>query len=88
MADVPVGLGHWILAVLPIVVLLVFLVPLRWRAPEAAPMAMFTVAIVSLVAFKTSWHRYIADGSWKRSLDRNIAPSGYSLPSPPTPGAF
>jgi lactate permease len=56
MADVPVGLGHWLLAVLPIVVLLVFLVPLRWRAPEAAPLAMFTVAIVSLVAFKTSCH--------------------------------
>jgi glutamate transport system substrate-binding protein len=30
--------------------------------------------------------RYIADGSWKRSLERNIAPSGYSLPRPPTPG--
>jgi len=29
---------------------------------------------------------YIADGTWKRSLDRNIAPSGYSLPAPPTPG--
>jgi hypothetical protein len=43
------------LAVLPIVVLLVFLVPLRWRAPEAAPVAMFTVAIVALVAFKTPW---------------------------------
>jgi lactate permease len=56
MADVPVGLGHWILAILPIVVLLVFLVPLRWRVSEAAPLAMFTVAIVSLVAFKTSWH--------------------------------
>jgi glutamate transport system substrate-binding protein len=30
--------------------------------------------------------RYIADGSWKRSLERNIAPSDYSLPAPPTPG--
>jgi glutamate transport system substrate-binding protein len=30
--------------------------------------------------------RYFADGSWKRSLERNIAPSGYSLPAPPTPG--
>src|SRR5262245_40798022 len=29
---------------------------------------------------------YIADGSWRRSLERNIAPSGYSLPAPPTPG--
>ena len=27
---------------------------------------------------------YIADGSWKRSLEHNIAPSGYALPSPPT----
>jgi glutamate transport system substrate-binding protein len=31
--------------------------------------------------------RYIADGSWKQSLERNIAPSGYSLPGPPTPGS-
>ena len=54
-ADVPVDVLHWVLAVLPIVVLLVFLVPLRWRAPEAAPVAMFTVAIVALVAFKTPW---------------------------------
>jgi len=29
---------------------------------------------------------YFADGSWKRSLERNIAPSGYSLPAPPAPG--
>src|ERR1044071_532859 len=50
---VPVDVLHWVLAVLPIVVLLVFLVPLRWRAPEAAPVAMFTVAIVALIAFKT-----------------------------------
>jgi glutamate transport system substrate-binding protein len=31
--------------------------------------------------------RYIADGSWKRSLERNIAPSGYSLPAAPVVGA-
>ena len=55
-AQLPGGIVHWVLAILPIVVLLVFLVPFRWRAPEAAPMAMFTVAIVSLVAFKTPWH--------------------------------
>jgi glutamate transport system substrate-binding protein len=27
--------------------------------------------------------RYVADGSWRQSLERNIAPSGYSLPAPP-----
>lgn len=55
MIDVPVDVFHWILAILPIVVLLVLLVPLRWRAPEAAPIAMFVAIIVALTAFKTPW---------------------------------
>ena len=54
-AEVPVGILHWLLAILSIVALLVFLVPLRWRAPEAAPMAMFTAAVVALLAFRTPW---------------------------------
>src|SRR5262249_1329263 len=53
--QVPVDLWHWILATLSIVALLIFLVPLRWRAPEAAPIAMFTAAIVALLAFRTPW---------------------------------
>jgi glutamate transport system substrate-binding protein len=28
--------------------------------------------------------QYIDDGSWKRSLDANVRPSGYAIPSPPT----
>lgn len=55
-AQVPVDVVHWLLAILPIVVLLVFLVPLRWRAPEAAPVAMLAAAIIALVAFRTPWH--------------------------------
>src|SRR5262249_58758466 len=51
----PVDLLHWVLAILSIVALLVFLVPLRWRAPEAGPMAMFVAAIVALLAFRTPW---------------------------------
>src|SRR5262249_33935897 len=54
-AKVPVDILHWVLAILPVVALLVFLVPLRWRAPEAGPMAMFTAAIVALIAFRTPW---------------------------------
>jgi lactate permease len=54
-AQVPVDLLHWVLTVLPVVALLVFLVPLRWRAPEAGPMAMFTAAIVAVLAFRTPW---------------------------------
>jgi lactate permease len=51
--QVPVDLFHWILATLPILTLLIFLVPLRWRAPEAGPLSMFVCAIVALVAFRT-----------------------------------
>ncbi len=31
--------------------------------------------------------QYIADGSWKASLRENVGPSGYSIPSAPTPGS-
>lgn len=53
--QVPVDVLHWVLAILPIIALLIFLVPLRWRAPEAGPMAMFTAGIVALLAFRTPW---------------------------------
>lgn len=62
-AQVPVDLLHWVLAILPIVALLVFLVPLKWRAPEAGPMAMFTAAIVALVAFRTPWKTLAVAGA-------------------------
>lgn len=66
-AQVPVDLFHWVLATLPVVALLVFLVPLRWRAPEAGPMAMFTAAIVAVLAFQTPWETLAvasAKGVW------------------------
>ena len=62
-AQIPVDLLHWVLAILPIVVLLVFLVPLKWRAPEAAPMAMFTAAIVALLGFRTPWDTLAVAGA-------------------------
>lgn len=30
--------------------------------------------------------QYIADGSWKKSLQSTVGPSGYDIPDPPTPG--
>lgn len=54
-AALPTDFGHWLLAVLPIVALLMLLVPLRWRAPEAAPIAMFIAAAVAVFAFGTPW---------------------------------
>lgn len=65
--NVPVDVFHWILAILPIVALLVLLVPLRWRAPEAAPIAMFIAAIVAVVFFRTPWETLsvaAAKGVW------------------------
>jgi glutamate transport system substrate-binding protein len=35
----------------------------------------------------TALKAYIADGSWKASLDQTVRPSGYEIPDPPTPGA-
>ncbi|MDW6020267.1 L-lactate permease [Mesorhizobium sp. BAC0120] len=62
-AQVPVDLLHWVLAILSIVALLVFLVPLRWRAPEAGPMAMFVSGIVALLAFRTPWDTLAVAGA-------------------------
>jgi glutamate transport system substrate-binding protein len=31
--------------------------------------------------------QYVADGSWAAALRITVAPSGYSIPSPPTPGS-
>jgi len=61
--QVPVDLLHWILASAAIVALLVFLVPLRWRAPEAGPMAMFAAGIVALLAFRTPWDTLAVAGA-------------------------
>ncbi|NMO05038.1 glutamate ABC transporter substrate-binding protein [Gordonia sp. TBRC 11910] len=42
-------------------------------------------ALVSKV--NAALKQFIADGSWKASLDANVRPSGYNIPSPPTPGS-
>ena len=34
----------------------------------------------------TALKQYISDGSWEASLNKTVGPSGYSIPSPPTPG--
>jgi glutamate transport system substrate-binding protein len=34
----------------------------------------------------TALKQYISDGSWQRALGTTVAPSGYRIPEPPTPG--
>lgn len=33
---------------------------------------------------RTALKDYVSSGAWKKSLDANIAPSGYAIPAPPT----
>ena len=35
----------------------------------------------------TALKQYVSDGSWEKALQITVAPSGYNLPEPPTPGA-
>lgn len=62
-SQLPVDLIHWTLALLPIVVLLVLLVLLRWKAPQAGPVGMFTAAAVALFAFATPWETVAVSGA-------------------------
>jgi glutamate transport system substrate-binding protein len=41
-----------------------------------------------VAAVNTALKQMIDDGSWKKSLDTNVGPSGYTIPSPPTPGTI
>lgn len=50
--ELPVDILHWSAALLPIIVLLVLLAGLRWKAPEAGPVGMFLAGIIALVLFQ------------------------------------
>jgi lactate permease len=52
-AQLPVDFLHWVIALLPIVVLLVLLVALRWKGIEAGPIGMLTAAFIALLVFRT-----------------------------------
>lgn len=53
--QLPIDFLYWGLALLPLIVLLVLLLPLQWTAPKAAPVGMVTAAIIALLAFRTPW---------------------------------
>jgi len=65
--QLPVDLLHWGLALAPLIVLLVLLVALRWKAPEAAPVGLAVAAAIALVAFEAPWETLAvasAKGVW------------------------
>lgn len=70
MADlqIPFDLFRWGLALLPILVLMVLMVMLRWTAPQAGMLGMFTAAGVALFIFQTPLEP-LADGGAKGVWD-------------------
>ncbi|HUG47495.1 MAG TPA: L-lactate permease [Candidatus Limnocylindria bacterium] len=53
MPELPVEPLNWALALLPLVVLLILLAGLHWKAPEAGPIGLFIAAGVAIIAFET-----------------------------------
>ncbi|MDD5702904.1 MAG: L-lactate permease, partial [Dehalococcoidales bacterium] len=51
--QLPVDIIHWIIALLPIAVLIVFLVGLRWKGIEAGPLGMLAAGLIALLVFRT-----------------------------------
>lgn len=49
----PIDVLHWVIAALPLLVLLLLLVVLRWKAPEAGPIGMLVAAVIALLIYRT-----------------------------------
>lgn len=62
-AELPTTTVMWLLALTPIVVLLILLVFLRWRAPEAGPVGMFVAGAIALLAYRTPWLTLAVSGA-------------------------
>lgn len=63
----PIDVVHWLLALAPLVVLLVLLVALKWKAPEAGPVGLLVAGVLALVAFEAPWESVAvasAKGIW------------------------
>jgi len=52
-AQLPLDILHWLVALLPIAVLLVLLAVFQWKGIEAGPAGMLTAAVLALLVFRT-----------------------------------
>ena len=53
-AQLPVNLGLWLVALVPLAAILVLLVGLRWKAASAAPVGYFLAVAAALLIYQTS----------------------------------
>lgn len=51
--QLPIDLLHWFLALLPLVILLILLIGVSWKAPEAGPVGMFVAAAIAIFVYQT-----------------------------------
>src|SRR5690606_30186167 len=66
-AELPISFVSWTLSLVPLVVLLVLLAVLRWKAPQAGPVGMFVAMAIAVLALRTPWHTLAvasAKGVW------------------------
>src|SRR5690606_27904305 len=59
----PINFASWALALAPIVILLVLLAVLRWKAPQAGPIGMLAAAAVAIFALRTPWNTLAVAGA-------------------------
>ena len=53
--SLPITLNYWLLALLPIVVLMLLMVKFRWGAAEAAPVGVIIALVSGVVFYKAPW---------------------------------
>lgn len=51
--QLPVSVGYWLLALVPLAVLLVLLVGLKWKAAQAASGGLFVTVLLAMLVFRT-----------------------------------
>src|SRR5690625_3352147 len=51
--QLPIDLVHWALAVAPLLILIILLIGMRWKAPEAGPIGMFVAAAMAIFVYQT-----------------------------------
>jgi lactate permease len=72
--NIPINLFMWIMAFLPIIVLLILMIKFNWGATEAAPIGLLITIVTGLVFFKANIRLIAAEsakGVWNALIILN-----------------
>ena len=61
--NIPVNLFMWVLACLPIIVLLVLMIRFQWGATDAAPIGLAITVFTGIVFYKADLKVIVSEGS-------------------------